>query len=144
MTESKNNLKIEWNGGVDGNGLLTAEKFSTNVAIPKAIGGSGDGTDPKELLVSSASSCFTLTLTSLLRNRHLPLEDYVVHTEATTVGKDISIVHEASLVLAADATEEQIKSAEKAIEGADTACTIGNLLKKAGLSIEYKANVTKQ
>jgi peroxiredoxin-like protein len=142
MAESKGNLEIVWEGGMTGKGTLKADDgLHTDVAIPEALGGSGDGTNPKELLVASAASCFTLTLTSLLNNRKLPVADYTVSTEHVTAGDDTKIKHHPKIVLSAGATDDQVQAAHKAMEGADRACAVGNLLKKAGITIEYEGEV---
>ena len=46
------------------------------------LGGPGDGTNPEELLAAAHANCFTSTLTSIARARHVDLES--VETSATT------------------------------------------------------------
>ncbi|MCG7334601.1 OsmC family protein [Sporosarcina sp. ACRSM] len=142
MAELKTNLNIVWNGGKTGKGTLTADYLETDVAIPTALGGSGNGTDPKELLVSSATTCYIATLTYMLETRKLPVVELTINTAASVSNTGFNIAHAPQIVLAADATEDHVQSAERAIEGADKSCEVGNLLKKAGVVIEVQGKVS--
>jgi len=115
--------------------------LDTKIAIPKALKGSGNGADPKELLVSSAAACYVETLTAILENRKLPVEDHSLQTEATLFNNELKISHFPKIVLSADATEAQVQSAKRTLKAADRACNVGNLLKKAGVDIELQGNV---
>lgn len=130
MAELKTNVNAVWNGGTTGNGTLKAAYLDTKIAIPTDLKGSGNETDPKELLVSSATTCYIATLTSILENRKLPIIKHIVNSEATISDNVFTISHNPQIVLSAEATEAQIQSAERAIVGADRACEVGNLLKK--------------
>ena len=142
MAEMKTNLNIVWQGGATGNGTLKAEYLDTKIAIPKSLGGSGDGTDPKELLVSSATTCYITTLAYMLESRKLPVVELTISSEGTISDDGFTITHVPQIVLSADATENQVQSAERAIEGADRGCEVGNLLKNAGVIIEIQGKVT--
>jgi lipoyl-dependent peroxiredoxin len=142
MAEMKTNLNIVWQGGATGNGTLKAEYLDTNIAIPKSLGGSGNGTDPKELLVSSATTCYITTLAYMLESRKLPVVELTISSEGTISDDGFTITHAPQIVLSADATENQVQSAERAIEGADKGCEVGNLLKNAGVVIEAKGKVS--
>jgi peroxiredoxin-like protein len=142
MAELKTTVNIAWNGGATGNGTLKAEYLDTKVAIPTSLGGSGNGADPKELLVSSATTCYIATLTYMLESRKLPIVQLTLNSEASISDKGFNITHAPQIVLAADATEDQVQSAERAIEGADKGCEVGNLLKKAGVVIEAQGKVS--
>ena len=142
MSELKTNVHITWNGGTTGNGTLKAEYLDTKVAIPTPLGGRGNGADPKELLVSSASTCYIATLTYMLESRKLPVVELTMNSEASISDKEFNITHAPQIVLASNATEDQVQSAERAIEGADKGCEVGNLLKTAGVVIEVQGKVS--
>ncbi|WP_185907913.1 OsmC family protein [Psychrobacillus soli] len=142
MAEMKTSLNIVWHGGVTGNGTLKAEYLDTKVAIPTSFGGSGNGADPKELLVSSAATCFIATLTYMLDSRKLPVVEHTINSEVMISEDGFNITHYPQIILSADATEAQIQSAQRAIEGADKGCEVGNLLKKAGVIIEVQGKVS--
>ena len=64
----------------------TVEGASGRLRAPTAtqaeLGGPGTGTNPEELMAAAHANCFTSTLTSIARSRHIDLES--VETSATT------------------------------------------------------------
>jgi len=56
--------------------------FRAPTATQTELGGPGSGTNPEELLAAAHANCFTSTLTSIARSRHIDLES--VETSATT------------------------------------------------------------
>lgn len=142
MANMKVNVNAVWNDGVKGNGTLNANFLETKIAIPTSIGGSGDGANPKEVLVSSVTTCYTATLVFLLESRKLPVVALTVDSEANIADKEFKITHYPHIVLSSDATQEQIESAQRAAEAAEKGCEVGNLLKKADVKIEVQAKVS--
>lgn len=138
----KTNMKAVWNGGIQGKGTLKAEHLETNIAVPESKGGSGDGANPSELLVSSATTCYIATLTFMLETRKLPVIELTVNSEATISDEGFTITHYPQIVLSTNAKAGQVQSAQRAIEGADRGCEVGNLLKKAGVTIDTKGRVS--
>lgn len=145
MADSKTNLKIVWDGDTKGNGSLNARNLETKIAISESSGGSGEGTGPKELLVSSAASCYTMTLVAILDSRKLPVVGLMMDSEATLSKEEgLKIIHYPHITLSAEATEEQIQTANRAFMLADKGCAIGNMLKKADAQIHIKGKLTVQ
>src|SRR5690625_2705694 len=143
MADAKTNLKTVWNGGVKGSGSIKANYLETNIAIPESLGGSGEGAEPKEILITSATACFTLTLTAMLEGRKLPVTKINVETESTNTKEEgFTIMHSTYIILSAGATDDHIQSAQKAIEIADKRCEVGNLLRKADVQIKADGKVS--
>lgn len=142
MAEMKTTVNVNWKDGTTGHGELTSTYLDTNISIPKTSGGSGNGANPKELLVSSATSCYVATLVYMLESRKLPIETLEMKTEATAEKEAIKIEHFPIITLAKEATEEQIETTKRALAGADKGCTIGNLLKTAGVAITVEGTVS--
>ena len=135
-------LKFDWNGNTKGSGKIQTNNFLTTIAIPVAKGGSGEGTEPKSLLVSSALACYSMTLVAMLESRNLIVEKLSIETEATNSKEEgFKIFHYPSIVLSSDATEEQMHSAHRAITAADKGCAVGNMLKKADVQISIEGKV---
>ena len=109
----KTNMKAVWNGGIQGKGTLKAEHLETNIAVPESKGGSGDGANPSELLVSSATTCYIATLTFMLETRKLPVIELTVNSEATISDEGFTITHYPQIVLSTNAKEEQVQSAQR-------------------------------
>lgn len=61
-----------WTGGRSSSGQVEVGGLSSQISIPKELGGSGVGTNPEELLLSAASACYMITLGLLLTNRNIP------------------------------------------------------------------------
>ncbi|WP_170061415.1 OsmC family protein [Rummeliibacillus pycnus] len=139
MDNQKTNVNAVWNGGIADNGTLKSEHFDIQIALSKSSGGSGNGADPKVLLVSSATTCYIETLIFMLESRGLPVDELTVNTDTTD---GFTITHYPKIVLSADATEAQIESAQRIIEGADRGCKVGNLLRKAGIIISVQGEVS--
>lgn len=142
MDQSKTTVNIVWDGDKSGNGNVDAGFLKTQIAIPKVFGGNGEGTEPKELLITSAASCYLMTLVSLLEARRLTIDGLSMNSQASVSKEEgLKITHFPKIVLPAGATEDKIQLANQTIESADRNCDVGNLLKKAGAYIEIKGEV---
>ncbi|MDN4493230.1 OsmC family protein [Ureibacillus aquaedulcis] len=137
------NIKTVWNGDVKGNGTIQGSGFETKIEIPVEFGGNGEGAEPKGLLLTSAASCYTMTLVAMIEARKLPVDQYTMDSEISYSKEEgFKIVHHPQMVLAAGATEEQVQLANRAFLAADKACAIGNLLKKADVGIDIEGKVS--
>ncbi|MBT9386869.1 OsmC family protein [Pseudooceanicola sp. CBS1P-1] len=127
-------LKADWNGGVDGKGRIEAADAAFDIAIPKAYGGAGTDTHPKELYVAAAQACFMATLRGITAMKKLPVEHITVQTKAIA-GDTFEIHHAVEITLQSGAGDKEIVTAKALIEKADELCEVGNLAKKAGVQI---------
>lgn len=136
-------LNTIWTGDMKSSGTIQAQHLETPIAIPNEFGGSGEGTDPKSLLVASAAACYAMTLVAFLENRKVPVTKVTMESDASD-SKEFGIVveHRPLVNLTADATLEQSDAARSAFEAADKACAVGNLLKKAGVQIRIDGAVS--
>lgn len=143
MVDAKTVLKTTWNGDIKGKGTIKATYLETDLAIPVALGGHGEGSEPKEMLIAAATTCFTMTLTGIMQMKKLSVEQILVDTQSTNSKEDgFKIAHNCHIILSAGATEEQVQTAQHAIAMADKGCTVGNMLKKADVQIEASGNVS--
>lgn len=139
-------LNLKWTGTSKGNGVYKRESDNEKltIAIPVESGGSGEGFAPRELLASSAGACFSLTLVSLMDVRKLPLTEFSMDTEVTKEENQYKIIHYPKVVLSNTATEKDYAAVERAIALADKRCSIGNLLKEAGVELSIEAEIIIQ
>jgi len=142
MADLKLNLKIDWKEGVKGSGTIKGDELNVGIAVPEGTGGSGNGSNPLELLSSSAIACYSMTLVSIMETRKLPVTEYTMDTEVISSDDKISIIHHPKLSLPPNATEKEIEVAHRAFKSADKACSIGNLLKNAGVTIDIDGSVS--
>lgn len=133
-----------WTGGLKGHGTIKSDYLNSNIAIPAGLGGSGNGAHPKEVLISSATTCYTAVLAYLLDTKKVPVAEITVKSDATIAGDAYTITHYPEVILAADATEEHATAARELTDEADKNCDVGNLLKKAGATITVEAKVSKR
>ncbi|WP_144529284.1 OsmC family protein [Peribacillus simplex] len=69
------------------------EYLDTKIAIPTSLGGSGNGANPKEVLVASVTTCYAATLTFVLESRKLPVAELTVNSEASISDNEFKIIH---------------------------------------------------
>ena len=72
---------IRWQG-YGGTVEGASGKLHAPTATQTELGGPGRGTNPEELLAAAHANCYTSTITSMARARHVELES--VETSATT------------------------------------------------------------
>ncbi|WP_187644992.1 OsmC family protein [Paenibacillus terrae] len=144
MADNQVEFNTVWYQGVKGNGKIqSGESLKTSIAIPELKGGSGDGTDPFRMLVSSTIACYVMTLTFMLHQNKLPVSGLYMNTEASeTKENGIVITHYPHLILMEEANEDQIKTAQKLVDEAEKKCHIGNFVKQAGAQISVAGKVS--
>ena len=64
-------VSINWETGRNGVGQLTARDLQTKVSIPHEMSGPNIGTNPDEMLIGAASTCYIISLATLLENANL-------------------------------------------------------------------------
>lgn len=132
MTQHHFHLQATWNGGRLGDGTISAGNLQAPISIPQVMGGPGIGTNPDEMLVGAAATCYLITLAAMLENRRLPLHELTLSSEGivSQAGslKFEKIIHRPRVILASEATEQQITTAETACHRADQHCMISKAL----------------
>ncbi|HET6737633.1 MAG TPA: Ohr family peroxiredoxin [Kribbella sp.] len=65
---------------------VTADgKLDVQLAMPKELGGTGDGLNPEQLLAAGWAACFSTVLQILAEQQHLEAEDVAVTAEVSLV-----------------------------------------------------------
>ncbi|MFP7159378.1 OsmC family protein [Priestia aryabhattai] len=136
------NVRVIWQDGIKGNGSLKTEFLDTKIAIPAEFGGSGNGASPKEILIASATACYSSVLASMIESRDLPVVAMTIDSQGVTSDDEFKIIHHPHIVLSESATEKQIQSADRLFAAADKGCAVGNLLKKADVKIEIQGAIS--
>ncbi|PPQ50034.1 hypothetical protein C5G87_04055 [Paenibacillus peoriae] len=122
-------LKADWNGGRNSDGRIEAGQLRTAISIPAEMGGPGVGTNPDEMLLGAAATCYLITLAAMMERASLPVASLALESEGIVdVTNNIftyrRIVHRPQVQLATDATESQIEQALRLAEQAETSCMI--------------------
>jgi lipoyl-dependent peroxiredoxin len=128
MTKELYTTKVVVSGGRDGNARSDDGKLSVALAMPAAIGGSGNGTNPEQLFAAGFGSCFTSSLTFAAKGMGLaPGSVSVAATVTLTV--DESGAYGLKVNLAASLPDLSDIDANRVIEEAKRICAYSNALK---------------
>jgi peroxiredoxin-like protein len=144
MNEHHFQLTAQWNGGIQGEGKITCQNLESPISIPKQLSGPGKGTNPEELLLGAAGTCYLITLAAILERRHVPVENLALTSQITVTQegpalKVTQIVHSPTVTLKAEATETHRDAAKEAAERAEKVCMISNALRT---NVEFAVKAT--
>jgi peroxiredoxin-like protein len=139
MGEHQFIINGSWNGERNGKGIITSEGgLNLAVSAPKEFDGPGIGSNPEELLISSANTCYMITLAAMFGNRQIKVDQF----EVSSVGilgkvdgklKFEKIIHRPVITIGSEMNVPVEKFKELA-ERAEKACFISNTLRN---SIEF-------
>lgn len=127
------NITGSWKGNRNGSGIITTNGIKLPCSAPESLDGPGIGSNPEELLMASASSCYMITLAAILSRREIKYSHLDVSTEGIVQedGNNLifkEIIHRPVIHLEngyEDRKEEIMKLAHRA----ENACFISKTLK---------------
>nr|WP_263323747.1 OsmC family protein [Neobacillus sp. Marseille-Q6967] len=133
MAEHQFFLKARWPGLRNDVGEIEAGKLQTKVSIPPEMDGPGVGTNPDEMLLGAAATCYIITLAAMMERSRLRKQDLTMESEGIVdVTKGVitykKIIHRPHIVLLADASEKDVLLAEKLAKKAETSCMISRAI----------------
>lgn len=145
MAEHHFLLKADWPGGRNNTGSIEAGNLQTKISIPPEMDGPGVGTNPDEMLLGAAATCYLITLAAMIERAELPLKEMNLESEGTVdVTNGIftykKITHKPFVELRAHAESEDFRKLEKLTEKADASCMISRAL-KGNVEIEVEATI---
>lgn len=123
----------KWDGDRNGTGKMKLNEIEVPVSAPAQLAGPGVGTNPEELLISSAATCYIITLAAMLSKRnieytHLDIQsEGIVEKEGNTMTFK-EIIHKPMIVLTKE-DEELKQNVEQLTQRTEKACFIGQTLK---------------
>ncbi|HSI66963.1 MAG TPA: OsmC family protein [Planococcus sp. (in: firmicutes)] len=138
-------LKAEWPGLRNDVGEIESGNLKTQVSIPPEMDGPGIGTNPDEMLLGAAATCYIITLAAMLERSKLEKESLSMESEGIVevVNGVITykkIIHKPTLLLKADATEKELALAQKLAEKAESSCMISRAI-KGNVALELQAHI---
>lgn len=126
-------LTGSWEGGLSGQGKIALRNLNSDVSAPTELGGIGKGTNPEEMLLGSAATCYLITLGSILERRKWNVSDLTITSEAkiNAAGglKFESIIHRPKITIGRGISDEQKEEIRKIALRAEHACMISKALK---------------
>ncbi|MDP4097393.1 OsmC family protein [Paenibacillus sp. P96] len=122
-------LQATWNGGRNSDGRIEAGNLRTQISIPSEMGGPGVGTNPDEMLLGAASTCYLITLAAMMERAGLHVESLTLASEGIVdVTNNIftyrRIIHRPRVILAREASEDELRKAALLAEKAESSCMI--------------------
>jgi peroxiredoxin-like protein len=147
MAEHHFHLKADWPGLRNDIGTIDAGNLKTKISIPPEMDGPGIGTNPDEMLLGAAATCYIITLAAMMERSKLEklaltMESIGVVDVTNGVITYKKIIHKPQIVLKPDATEKDATLAHKLADKAETSCMISRAL-KGNVAIELETTVIK-
>ena len=146
MAEHHFHLKANWPGLRNDIGTIDAGQLKTQISIPKEMDGPGIGTNPDEMLLGAASTCYIITLAAMLERSKIEKEDLTLESVGVVdvtngVFTYKKIIHRPTILLKESATEKEMKLARKLAEKAEKSCMISRAIMG---NVELELEVTIQ
>lgn len=147
MAEHLFHLKAEWPGLRNDVGTIDAGNLKTKVSIPPEMDGPGVGTNPDEMLLGAAATCYIITLAAMMERSGLEKEALTMESMGVVdVTKGVitykRIIHRPQIVLKADATEKDHSLAKRLAEKAESSCMISRAI-QGNIEVELEATIVR-
>lgn len=145
MAEHRFYLKANWPGLRNDVGKIESGNLKTQVSIPPEMDGPGIGTNPDEMLLGAAATCYIITLAAMMERSQLEKESLTMQSEGIVdVTKGIitykKIIHRPHIVLKMNASNKDQLLAHKLAKKAETSCMISRAI-QGNVEIQLEANV---
>lgn len=145
MAEHRFLLKANWPGLRNDIGDIEAGNLKTKVSIPPEMDGPGIGTNPDEMLLGAAATCYIITLAAMMERSHLEKEQLTMESEGIV---DVTngvitykkIIHRPDIVLKQNASQKDIDLARRLAKKAETSCMISRAV-QGNVVIELQEKV---
>jgi peroxiredoxin-like protein len=145
MAEHHFYLKANWPGLRNDVGEIETGNLVTKVSIPPEMDGPGIGTNPDEMLLGAAATCYIITLAAMMERSQLEKVSLTMDSEAIVdVTKGVftykKIIHRPRIVLLGNASTGEIELANKLAVKAEKSCMISRAI-QGNVEIELEAIV---
>ncbi|NGP44871.1 OsmC family protein [Bacillaceae bacterium SIJ1] len=143
-------LKADWEGGRNSKGKISCGQLDSTVSIPKSMGGPGAGTNPDEMLLGAAATCYMITLAAMLERADVHVHSLSLESDGTVdVTNNVftykAIVHRPLIQLEGERDGDAEQKIERLAHKAEASCMItraleGNVEVKAIPVIEWMSS----
>jgi peroxiredoxin-like protein len=145
MTEHYFHLKAIWPGLRNDVGTIETGQLKTEVSIPLEMEGPGIGTNPDEMLLGAAATCYIITLAAMLERNKLEKVSLTMDSEGIVdVTKGIitykKIIHRPKIVLKQDASINDLSLTQLLADKAEASCMISRAI-QGNVEIELQADI---
>lgn len=134
MAEHLFKLKAQWPGGRNEVGTIASGNLQTEISIPESMDGPGVGTNPDEMLLGAAATCYIITLAAMLERSKIVPESLTLQSEGVVdvtngVFTYEKITHHPTITLVSNATEKERELTGKLAEKAEKTCMISKAIR---------------
>ena len=138
-------LKANWPGLRNDVGTIETGQLITKVSIPPEMDGPGIGTNPDEMLLGAAATCYIITLAAMIERNQIEKVSLTMDSEGIVeVTKGVitykKIIHRPIIVLKSNASINDLSLAQMLADKAETSCMISRAL-KGNVEIELQAEI---
>lgn len=145
MAEHHFHLQAQWPGGRNSEGYIDAGNLKTKISIPPEMNGPGIGTNPDEMLLGAAATCYLITLAAMIERADLPLKKMGLESDGIVDVTDgiftyKKIIHRPTVALLKTADEHAYKLLEKIIHKAEKTCMISKAV-RGNVEIELEPTI---
>ncbi|MUK90830.1 SACOL1771 family peroxiredoxin [Ornithinibacillus sp. L9] len=146
MVQHHFHLKADWPGGRNSEGYIEAGNLRTKISIPPEMDGPGVGTNPDEMLLGAAATCYIITLAAMIERAELPLKDMSLESEGIVdvtngVFTYKKIIHKPTVALESHATDKERRKLEQLVEKAEKSCMISRAI-EGNVELELQATIS--
>ena len=145
MAEHHFHLKADWPGGRNSEGYIEAGNLKTKISIPPEMDGPGIGTNPDEMLLGAAATCYIITLAAMIERANLPLKQMALESEGIVdvtngVFTYKKIIHRPTVALTDKASEKDYTLLRKLVQKAEKSCMISRAI-QGNVELELEENI---
>ena len=148
MAEHTFTLTASWPGGRNSVGEIAAGQLQTKVSIPSEMDGPGIGTNPDEMLLGAAATCYIITLAAMFERAKLEPIALTMTSEGLVdvtngVFTYVKITHKPRIVIPHEYTEKDERHIVRLAEKAEKTCMIskaiqGNVEMALEITVDYE------
>ncbi|TDL35254.1 SACOL1771 family peroxiredoxin [Jeotgalibacillus sp. S-D1] len=127
-------LKADWPGGRNSVGSIKTANLQTKISIPPEMDGPGIGTNPDEMLLGAAATCYIITLAAKLERARIETEKMGLESEGIVevingVITYKEIIHRPIIHVMKDSDEKEKERILRYIYQSEESCMISRALK---------------
>ena len=145
MAKHHFHLQANWPGGRNEVGKIESGQLKTQISIPPEMDGPGVGTNPDEMLLGAAATCYIITLAAMLERSGIRQEALTMESEAVVdvtngVFTYEKIIHKPHVIITPELTAQEEKIS-RLIKKAETSCMISRAI-QGNVEIELEPRLT--
>ncbi|MFC5447169.1 OsmC family protein [Paenibacillus aestuarii] len=131
MSEHRFILTAEWSGGLHGTGEIRTNSLMSPISVPAGLGGPGLGTNPEDLLLGAAATCYLITLGAILHKQGIEQLELTseITVDTAPAMKVKRLIHRPRIRAAAGTSEAQLEKIKNSAIRAELVCMISKALR---------------